>query len=195
VYLPNAVDEAFFTPPTGEDPLVRAMPRPRVVFAGTIGDWIDLDAVTETARRLPRASIVLVGPGHGARGASLPANVFTPGPVEYERLPAVIHACDAGIIPFRRTPRTEAASSNKLFQYLAAGLPVVASRTFEFERAGAPVALADSPAEFAAAVETALAHRDQDRSARVAFAREQTWDRRFATITLALGMTEMMAHP
>jgi glycosyltransferase involved in cell wall biosynthesis len=188
VYLPNGVDDAFFQPPAADDDLVRRYPAPRVVFAGTIGDWIDFDAVAQSARRLPKASILLVGPGRAARGADLPGNVHCTGPVPYERLPAIIHGCQAGIIPFRSTPRTEAASSNKLFQYLAAGLPVVASRTYEFERALSPAALADSPEAFAQAVADALARAGEDRPARVEFARAHTWSRRFDVVRATLGL-------
>ena len=188
VYLPNGVDEAFFSAPAADDEIVRRLPRPRIVFAGTLGSWVDFDAVAATARRLPNASVVLVGPGEPAGGDRLPANVHRTGPVEYERLPAILHACDVGIIPFRRVPRTEAASSNKLFQYLAAGIPVVASRTHEFERTEAPATLCDSPGAFADAVASALEHPDAGRSARVAFARQHTWATRFELVQRTLGL-------
>jgi glycosyltransferase involved in cell wall biosynthesis len=188
VYLPNGVDEEFFSPPAGEDELLRRFPRPRVVFAGTLGDWVDFDSVAATARRLPGASILLVGPGACADGANLPANVHRTGAVAYERLPAILHACDAGIVPFRRVPRTEAASSNKLFQYLAAGIPVVASRTREFERAEAPAALCETPDAFAEAVAAALESPREERAARVDFARRNTWAARFELVKRTLGL-------
>jgi len=188
VYLPNGVDEAFFSAPTAEDEIVRRLPRPRVVFVGTLGSWVDLDAVAATARRLPRASILLVGPGQPAGVERLPANVYRTGPVGYERLPAVLHACDVGIIPFRLVPRTEAASSNKLFQYLAAGIPVVASRTYEFDRTGAPATLCDTADDFAEAVASALEHPEAERPARVAFARQHTWATRFELVKRTLGI-------
>jgi glycosyltransferase involved in cell wall biosynthesis len=186
VYLPNGVDDDFFATPPAEDDAVRDLPRPRVIFAGTIGEWVDFEAVACTARRLPHASILLVGPLRTAPGA-LPRNVHVPGPVPYDRLPAVIHGCQVGIIPFRRTARTEAASSNKLFQYLAAGLPVVASRTYELDHARSPATLCDGPEAFAEAVANELERGDEGRPARIAFAREHTWSRRFEAVQRALG--------
>jgi glycosyltransferase involved in cell wall biosynthesis len=188
VYLPNGVDAAFFSGPATEDELVRTLPRPRIVFAGTLGSWVDFNAIAATARRLPRASVVLVGPGAPAGADRLPANVHRTGAVEYERLPAILHGCDAGIIPFRRVPRTEAASSNKLFQYLAAGLPVVASRTREFEHTGAPATLCDTADAFADAVADALEHPDVGRPERIAFARAHTWAARFEVVKRTLGV-------
>jgi glycosyltransferase involved in cell wall biosynthesis len=186
VYLPNGVDEVFFASPRAEDEALARFPHPRVVFAGTLGDWIDYDAVRETAQRNQNASVLLVGAGASARGKHLPANVRVMGAVPYDRLPAVLHACDVGIVPFLRTPRTEAASSNKVFQYLACGLPVVASRTSEFDQANAPVSLCDDAASFAEAVGNAIAQGTSGREGRIAFARLHTWSRRAEAVRRAL---------
>lgn len=187
IYLPNGVDDAFFDVTQREDALVTQFPRPRVVFAGTLGDWIDYDAIIATARRLPGTSILLAGAGTTARGRLLQDNVHVLGAIAYERLPALINSCDAGIVPFLRTPRTEAASSNKIFQYLACGLPVVASRTTEIEQTRAPVAICDSAEEFAHAVTAALGDTT-GKAARIAFARENTWSKRAAVVRSVLGM-------
>ncbi len=185
IYLPNAVDDLFFDVPQRNSELVARFPRPRVVFAGTLGDWIDYEAIAATARRLPGASILLAGAGVSARDRALPVNVHVLGAIAYESLPALLNSCDAGIVPFLRTPRTEAASSNKIFQYLACGLPVVASRTTEIEQAGAPIAICDSAEEFAHAVSAAL-DNTEDKATRMAFARENTWKKRAALVRSVL---------
>jgi glycosyltransferase involved in cell wall biosynthesis len=186
VYLPNGVDDAFFDVLEREDARVAVFSRPRLVFAGTLGDWIDYAAITATARRLPGASILLAGAGNVPRG--LPANVHALGAIPYERLPALISSCDAGLVPFLRTPRTEAASSNKIFQYLACGLPVIASRTTEIEQTGAPVAICDSAEEFAQAVALALGDPATEKETRIAFARRNTWAKRAAVVRSVLGI-------
>jgi len=188
IYLPNGVDDAFFDVPQREDASVAELPRPRVVFAGTLGDWIDYDAIIATAKRLPGASILLAGAGKPERGRSLPSNVHLLGAIAYERLPALINACEAGIVPFLRTPRTEAASSNKIFQYLACGLPVVASRTTEIEQTGAPIAICDSAEEFAQAVAAALNDPATGKDIRIAFARQNTWAKRAAVVRSVLAL-------
>jgi glycosyltransferase involved in cell wall biosynthesis len=187
VYLPNGVDDVFFRGRTSDDPAVASYPRPRVVFAGTLGDWVDFDAIAAAARRSPQASFLLVGAGRAAEKRAFPANVYRVGAVAYEQLPAVIAACHVGIVPFRRTPRTEAASSNKVLQYLACGLPVVCSRTKEIEQAGAPVAICDHAEQFAEAVADALQHGDEHRAARSDFARRHTWKQRADVVRATLG--------
>lgn len=187
IYLPNGVDDAFFDAPAIDDAMVASFARPRVVFAGTLGDWVDFDAIAAAARRSPQASFLLVGTGRAASGRSFPSNVHVPGPVAYERLAGVIRACDVGIVPFLRTPRTEAASSNKLFQYLACGIPVVATRTAEIAQTGAPAAICNTAEEFAEAVACALRAGNEGRADRVEFARRHTWAQRAGVVRRALG--------
>jgi glycosyltransferase involved in cell wall biosynthesis len=187
IYLPNAVEEEFFEEaPLRPDDGLDGRPRPRVIFVGTLGDWIDYEAIARTARRCPQAQILLVGEEGSARGREFPGNVHLRGRVPYARLPAVLRACDVGIVPFLRTPRTEAASSNKVFQYLAAGLPVVTTRTTEIELSGAPVSMCDRPDEFADAVAAAIEAAGAGRAARVEYARQHTWTRRMDVIRVAL---------
>jgi len=188
VYLPNGVDDAFFDAAPAVGPPADRHPHPRVVFAGTLGDWIDYGAIDAAARRNPNASFLLVGAGRSARGRVLPENVHVTGPVAYDQLPAVIAASDVGIVPFLRTRRTDAASSNKIFQYLAGGLPVVTTRTTEIAQSGAPVTICDDAATFADAVADAVENRAAGRDQRIAFARNHTWARRADIVRSALGM-------
>jgi len=52
--------------------------------------------------------------------------VFT-GHVPAGDVPGLLSVSDAGVLPFKRTPLMEIALGNKAFEFLAAGLPVVAS--------------------------------------------------------------------
>jgi glycosyltransferase involved in cell wall biosynthesis len=55
---------------------------------------------------------------------------------------------DVGIIPFKVTPLIESVSPLKLYEYMACGLPVVASRWRELEAINSPARLASSSEEF-----------------------------------------------
>ena len=66
------------------------------------------------------------GPGHGYRGRRL-------GTLPYERMPEVVAAADVGVAPYdtRRLPQLRLGfywSPLKIFECLAAGVPVIASR-------------------------------------------------------------------
>lgn len=182
VYLPNGVADFFFSAPGEEPAEIAAFLRPRVVFVGKLDAWVDFDAIARVGERLPGASILVVGPGR-PKPRAYPSNVHFTGPFPYDRLPQLLHACDVGLIPFVVSELTHAVSPLKLYEYFAAGLPVVATRLDEIEASASPALLCDSAAAFADAVASVL---DGDPSpgseARVAFAREHTWSRRFDVV-------------
>src|SRR5262249_1960842 len=115
------------------------------------------------------------------------ANVRLLGPRPYGELPAYLRASDAGIVPFVVNDLTHAIHPLKVYEYLAAGLPVVATPMEETASLGAPLHLAGTAEEFARALEDSLAESrgpagDHARMERQAFAGRNTWDRRFEAL-------------
>jgi len=191
LHLPNGCDPVPFAPGARSDPAdLASLPRPRAIYAGGIESWFDAGLLAATARRLPRWSFVLMGPARG----SFPeldglANVRLIGPRPYDALPGYFAAADAALVPFRLTPMTHAIHPIKVYEYLAAGLPVVSTPMDETAAMGAPITLAADAEGFAAALEAArAADGPAPRAVRVAYARRNTWDDRFATLVAALGM-------
>lgn len=127
-YLGNGVDFDRFQTANGRPPQGRV----RLGYVGALAPWFDFEAVADLSRRHPDWEIVLVGPVlHGAEGdvsklASLP-NVSRLAAVSYEQLPAILSEFSIGLIPFRLNRLTRGVNPNKLYEYLAAGLPVVAT--------------------------------------------------------------------
>ena len=190
LYLPNACEpELFEGRPAAPPPEVAALARPLAVYAGAIESWFDADLVRETARLLPRWSFVLVGPMRGPSGGlGGLANVHLLGPRSYESLPALFAAADAGIVPFRLTPMTHAIHPIKVYEYLAAGLPVVSTPMDETAAMGAPITLASGAQEFARALEAACVPDPAARLERRAYARRNSWDARWARLAAELGL-------
>ena len=186
--LPNGVDLGHFRPPerpTTEPEDLRPIPRPRAVFTGTLAEWVDLDLVAAVATRMAGVSFLLIGPVRTKRPIrSLPGNVHLLGPRSYADLPRYLHHADAGIIPFVKSRRTDAVSSNKLYQYFAAGLPVVATRLKEMERLRPPVLFADSAEPFADCLKDALAGGTREEF--LSFAEANTWESRYEIVKQAL---------
>lgn len=186
VYLPNGVADIFFEGASTEPPVLARFPRPRVVFVGALDAWVDFDTIAEVAAKIPRASVLIFGPGEPKRRV-YPGNVHFLGTYPYRGLPALLGHCDVGMVPFVRNELTQAVSPLKLFEYLAAGLATVATRLDEIEASESPAILCDDSDAFARAVEAVLGGDAPGRAARVAFAREHTWSKRFATVRATLG--------
>ncbi len=169
----------------------RRHPR-RVVFGGNLTPYkVDLELVEALARSHPELEIVLAGPlDEGGAGRWSAATRLTElgvrltGPLPVSALVELYTTAAVGIIPYRRTPYTRGVDPLKLFEYLAAGLSVVATDLPGVRAAGdglAPrdLALARDDAAFVAAVaERARRPEPDDIDRRIAVAREHSWERR-----------------
>lgn len=157
LYLPNGVDAAVIARPERLPPRPEELPPgPVAIYTGTIDRWFDAELLLETATRRSDWNFVLVGPvaAHRERLSSA-ANVFLlPARPQEELAPLLWHS-DVGMIPFERSPLIESVAPLKLFEYLAAGLPVVSTRWEEIELLASPAALCDDAAGFAEAIERA----------------------------------------
>ena len=107
---------------------------PVVGYVGSLHSWFDVPLVGALARALPDARVVLVGPAHPdterllAREKATAPNLHWIGARPYAEIPSILGAFQVGLIPFRRTPLTEAVNPVKLYEYAAAGVPAVTTR-------------------------------------------------------------------
>jgi glycosyltransferase involved in cell wall biosynthesis len=133
------------------------------------------------ADALPEASIVLVGPVMVDLGAErLPPNVHVLGNRPYAELPAYVQAFDVGLIPYLLNDWTVSVDPLKLLEYLAAGIPVIATPLPEVQKYTSVVRQGGTPASFLAAVYSALESDEADRVAGRETAARNTWSRRAA---------------
>jgi glycosyltransferase involved in cell wall biosynthesis len=185
---PNAADFERFAPATDRS-LAAAetadLRRPVLGFVGNIvPEKVDLDLLESLAQARSDWTFLLVGPAtprlaERVSGLSRLANVRWVGPKPYSELPPYVAAFDVGLIPYQLNPYTRSCFPLKVFEYLAAGKPVVASGLPELADMEPDVVLCSSAAEFAAGIEAALAHTgEEDRARRRALAAENTLDGR-----------------
>jgi glycosyltransferase involved in cell wall biosynthesis len=137
MYAPNVADTELFAralEPGQPDAALAALPRPRILFTGAIVTTkLDLALLVALARERPQWSFALVGPvGPGDPNADVSPlraepNIHLLGPRTYAQLPDVLRAGDAGLIPYARNELTRSIFPMKVYEYLAAGLPVVAT--------------------------------------------------------------------
>src|SRR6185436_18708700 len=135
------------------------LPRPIVGFAGNLVaskvDFALLHAVVSARRDW---TIVLIGPvGADAvrdvRRLAHEPNVRWLGQKAYDELPRHVAAFDVAVIPYASNAYTRSCFPLKLFEYLAAGKPVVASGLPELRGMEPDVVVVAGAGAFADAVE------------------------------------------
>jgi glycosyltransferase involved in cell wall biosynthesis len=139
--------------------------------------WFDWDLVCRVGQRRPDWRIHLVGYGDVAP-ARLPGNVILHGKVRREELASYASNWDVGIIPFRRSRLAASADPIKLYEYLALGLPVVASGVTPPPGVDGLVVCAEDERSFIAGVLRAAAGEPEEVEQRRAFADCCTWEGR-----------------
>ncbi|MGA2454102.1 MAG: glycosyltransferase [Solirubrobacteraceae bacterium] len=196
---PNVADTELFSqalipsPPAPVDPQMAALPAPRIVFTGAIvAVKLDLALLAELARSRPSWSFALVGPiGPGEPHADVSVltaepNIHLLGPRAYGELPNVLRAADAGLIPYARNELTDSIFPMKVYEYLAAGLPVIATPLPALAGVEGVLSAAD-PQGIARLLDEALAGDTPERRAeRSRAAAAHSWDQRLKEIAAAI---------
>jgi len=196
VEVPNVADTELFAgalQPGRTDPAIAALPSPRIVFTGAIvATKLNFGLLLELARARRSWSFALVGPvGPGdprtdpSRLAAEP-NIHLLGARAYAQLPEILRGADAGLIPYSINELTGSIFPMKVYEYLAAGLPVVATPLPALAGV-AEVARAPDAEGIARLLDEALAEDSPERRAeRSRAAASHSWERRLEEIAQAI---------
>lgn len=197
LYAPNVADTATFATaldPGPVDPVLEALPRPRLVFQGAIvATKLDVELLATVAKLRPDWSIVLVGP----RGAGDPSGDLSPldqapnihliGARPADDLPQVLRGADIGLIPYAINDLTRSVFPMKVYEYLAAGLPVLATPLPALDGVEAIDTVASAEGLVATAERELAADSLERRRERSAAAASHSWEARIEAIERALG--------
>lgn len=194
--MPNVADTELFAQALEDGPVdtaVAALPEPRIVFTGAIvATKLDVQLLLDLARSRRDWSFALVGPiGAGDPSTDVSPlaaepNIHLLGLRRYEQLPQVLRGADAALIPYSLNELTRSIFPMKVYEYLAAGLPVVSTPLPSLEGVEGLVSANDAPAT-AAAIERLLAEDGPEaRAERTRIAGGHSWDARIDEIAEAL---------
>lgn len=165
-------------------------PQTRIGYIGTLAPRFDVELVAAVANARPGWVIELVGPllplVDISPLQSLP-NVTLAGEIPFEDVPARLATFDVCLLPLREIDFAYYCSPIQVFDYLAAGKPVVSTPVGQLERWNGLVHVVRGARAFVAAVDQALNERAPDHVVRRrVFAARNTWDNRVAQITESL---------
>jgi len=180
-------DERIASPEIPDD--IAGIERPKLGYSGLIGKRLDLPMLLELASRNPDWSLVFVGKVD-ARDCQneldrLQAldNVHFLEEKTHDTVADYITNFDVGLLPYRINLETRNISPLKMYEYLAAGLPVVSTRIPAAERNTDVLRIAGEPADFIDECRLAMEEHNKDKvKDRIVFARANTWDARVEQI-------------
>ena len=179
---------------------LRGLPPRRAVYVGNLAAYrIDFDLLLAVARSRPELQLLLIGvAGMGDVGAGPPPgrellalpNVTTLGPRPQRDLPAYLRHCQVALIPFLDNDHTRASLPLKLWEYLAAGLAVVATDLPNFRSLAEEglIRTARDPEGFAEAVARGLEDPPERRAERLARAQRHDWRAQMERLCTRVGI-------
>jgi glycosyltransferase involved in cell wall biosynthesis len=192
-FVPEGADvEAFLAADAYDVPVpdsMSALPGKVVGYVGVIDFRLDVDLIAYMAEQHPEWSFALVGPMKGdkqdmTRLRSLP-NVHFLGRQPLDAVPAFVKGMEVCLIPYVLNDYTHHIFPLKLYEYMAAGKPNVATAMEEMiPYEGAEMAVGRSREDFLAKVEAALITDSPERAAaRREAARHESWDDRVEQVS------------
>lgn len=193
-YTGQGCDLTAFDPDSIAAPPADMLPwltKPTIGYAGALEPKrLSLDVLEALARDLPQYNLLLIGPQtagfDAARLAKYP-NVWLPGPKLNSEIAAYMKYFSVAINPQVINVLTMGNYPRKLDEYLAMGLPVLATGT-EFMKPWEGYAyLAQNEAEFVKLAKQAIEEDSPEkRQARIAFAHTHSWEATVKTIEDAI---------
>jgi glycosyltransferase involved in cell wall biosynthesis len=184
--VPNGVDYCAYAAARPEPPDLGAIARPRIGYTGFLKRQLDWPLLQALAAAHPRWSFVFVGPRspHPELGPVLQElerlpNVYVLGPKSPAALPAYVQHFSVCIMPYRRTAYTDCIYPLKLHEYLASGLPIVATRIRSLEEFSTVVALGNTAEQWGGLIAGCLRSGAEplQRARRQAVAQQHDWGR------------------
>ncbi|MDQ1632950.1 MAG: hypothetical protein QOC80_2922 [Frankiaceae bacterium] len=207
----NGVDDTCFASLPGKHEARRMLglppDTPTIGFSGSLRPWHGLRSALEALTALPGVVLAVAGSGplraelEGvAKSLQVADRIRWLGQLDHDRVPVFLSALDVAIAPYPMLPDFS-FSPLKVYEYLAAGLPIVASDVGTLsrllsDRASCRLVPPSDPAALAWGVADLLANLPSARAAavpaRAEALRDHSWRRRAEQLTQLF--SEATAH-
>lgn len=170
---------------------LHALSKPLIGYTGWVyAERSDSEILTHLAMLHPDWTIVLIGPAHQRfikRFKSIKNIVFLP-PVDYLDLPRYLKFFDVCMIPHKINEHTKGNNPIKIYDYLAAGKPVVSTAISGVEPFKDVIYIARNKEEFSQLVERAMQEDSPIlKEKRLKRAKEHSWSTRTEEVWKIIG--------
>lgn len=186
--VPNGVDFDYYKSiladhTIGEPVDIKNIHGLKFGFVGALGDWIDYDLILHAAKKFPEYQFILIGPIIGVDVTQLQEypNIHFLGEKSSEDVPRYIKSIDICLVPFRKIQRLDTINSNKLYQYLAMGKPIIGVNMVEARLLKPFIETYNTVEEFYQLL-AKVPNLPPSREERIEFAQVNSWEKRAETI-------------
>ncbi len=181
--VPNGVDLRDYDKHNVYEPGdLTGIRHPRVGYVGVMQERFDIDLFEKVVIRTPEISYILVGPLFSPahfNPLKKYENVHFLGRKNKRDVPAYLYGFDVCVMPHTISDFTVAMNPIKLYEYLAAGKPVISTPIPGLDLFQGFVEFADDAAGFERKIKMALStNQASQNTARIAFAQENSWSQR-----------------
>jgi glycosyltransferase involved in cell wall biosynthesis len=185
--IPSGADVDHFAqaldPGLSVHPAIADISAPIAGYVGNINDKLSVPLLAAVAADLPDWQFIFVGQAYPQLVDLVPLqslpNVRFLGRFAFKEVPALVKGMDVCLLPYVSGELARYRSPLKLYEYLAAGKPVVSTDHPEVRELSEWVEIADGARGFAAAIVRA---RDRDsfeiRGQRTRWSQQHAWDHR-----------------
>lgn len=185
VIIPNGVDQKHFNPftklPVPQD--LGRIKRPIVGYYGAIAEWFDVELVFDLSKRMPEYSFVLIGlVTVDVSSLKKRPNIYFLGEKPYQELPKYLQWFNIAFIPFKKNSLTISTNPVKLYEYLAAGKPVVSVDLPEVKQFADFVYIAKNHHQFASLLRGVGEELESKKYERYRAVAGEDWDNRIIDI-------------
>ncbi len=178
--LGNGVDYKHFSQVQPRPPELQQINKTILGYAGAM-DWLDAGLIRKICQTFTDCDVVLLGPeihpGWFEAQSEFDGltNLKYLGKIDYQVLPAFVQAFDVALIPFVVDELTKPLNPNKLYEYSAAGKPVVSMNySSTIDKLKDVIYVGDSHAEFIEQIRKSLAQPNNPE--RIKLAQAHSWD-------------------
>ena len=172
-------------------PLAQNWAKPVFGYTGTVhGDRVDVNLIAGIAQAYPSATIAMVGPNlleeADQQALNQFSNIVFTGAQPYSELPDIMRSFDICMVPHLVTPFTESLNPIKLWEYLAAGKPIVSTNVAGFRDFPELLFVSRAHADFKENLSVALSADKSAANDRQDVAKLHSWDSRLHAVVRVL---------
>ncbi len=144
-------------------------------FYGSLASWLDTNLIKKIAEKY---KVVLIGKTQFSNFHLYNKNITILEHKDYNELPAYLSRFDLALIPFKLTNMTKGCDPIKVYEYLSAGKPILATRLRELEKFKQDIYFIDMNNCYEIIEKAIKEENDIKKNSRINTAKDNSWNER-----------------